>query len=87
MGVQHYRKSALMVAAAKGFPLVMRELLKAGADINLRDEFGTSALMLSAQYANFDEVVICIENGADINCQDKLGRTALHLANINPDGA
>jgi serine/threonine-protein phosphatase 6 regulatory ankyrin repeat subunit B len=59
----------------------VRCLVKAGADVNLRDNIGRTALMDAAwridSYAVFD----CLAStGADINAKDLNGRNALMLA-------
>ena len=49
--------------------------------INMRDEFGNTALMKAAYYNDNPEVVkILIDFGADVNIQNDNGQTALDFA-------
>jgi ankyrin repeat protein len=63
---------------------VVSLLLKYGADINVKNEDGRTALMLAAGYDNLDEAVVIVslllENGADASAEDNDGRTALEIA-------
>lgn len=63
-----------------------RKLLRAidkGADVNSRDEDGTTTLMHALLAENVDRKIVelLVEKGVDINARDpKQGWTALHLA-------
>jgi ankyrin repeat protein len=49
-----YGRTALMVAAAEGHADVADLLIEAGADLNLLDQEGSSALSLARSYGNLD---------------------------------
>jgi len=79
--------TALMVAAAMGYPEIVDQLLVAGADVNAVDAGGRSALHAAAQFGFehndslrarrlFDGL---LKHGADINRADSEGKTPLLL--------
>ena len=55
-------------------------LIRAGADVNLPDAEGRTALMQCVRGCHVDEVVELIKAGARVNAGDKDGATALHEA-------
>lgn len=72
--------SPLHFAASGGHKTVVRELLKAGADIDVEDEEGCSALHL-AVFRGFEEVVEeLVAAGANVDTRDSEGETPLHTA-------
>jgi ankyrin repeat protein len=63
---------------------VITELLKAGADINARDEEGRTALMIAAKYNKDPEVIaVLLKAGADARVKDNSGHTALDWSQGN----
>ena len=57
------------------------EALKAGADVNAKDQTGATALMYAAADNNNPETIaLLLENGADVNYKDDEGITALMSA-------
>ena len=66
-------------------PAVIAALLKAGADINSRDEIFNRTPLYDAVSFNSEPAVISVllEAGADVNDQDERGVTPLHLAAQN----
>jgi ankyrin repeat protein len=63
---------------------VARILLEAGADPNIRDEDGNTALIDATQDSNV--VLVLLQGGANINAQNKAGQTAL-IDCANPEVA
>ncbi|MCG8426342.1 MAG: ankyrin repeat domain-containing protein [Chromatiales bacterium] len=57
----------LMKAALYGHTEVARELLEAGAQVELQDKGGYTALMLAASNNHHELVSLLIQHGADIN--------------------
>jgi ankyrin repeat protein len=83
----------LHLAAKGAYPEMMRLLLDGGADLHATTAEGTTALMLAAGVAIFNEgddagteaetleaVTLCVDRGADVNQTDGNGETALHGA-------
>ncbi len=59
---------------------VTEALLEAGADIDSRCEYGTTALHLAASWGHFELVKYLVDNGADPTLKDDSGKTALDAA-------
>ena len=82
-------RTALMKAVKSGNDWEIRSLLKSGADVNISDSDGWTALMYAVRYQNsLDTVNILLKNGADIQSVNKYGYSALQLAasySSNPD--
>jgi hypothetical protein len=70
--------TALGEAARWGHIELVRELLQAGADVNSRDNAGSTPLMLAASGGNVEAMRLLLEAGADVNAQDdRKGMTPL----------
>jgi len=70
----------LMYAARDGAIDAVRALADSGADLNLTDPVGTTALTLAIQNGHFDTAVALLEKGADPNVADKNGMSPLYAA-------
>jgi ankyrin repeat protein len=70
----------LMYAARDGAIDAVRALVHVGADMNLVDPDGTTALTLAILNGHFDLAVALLEKGANPNIPDKNGMTALYAA-------
>ena len=58
-------------------------LIEGGADINTKDKYGRTPLLLATQYNNTEIVQLLIEKGADVNAKNKYGWTPLLWATVN----
>lgn len=63
----------------------VRDLLANGADANVRDAFGATALMNAAHGGNLEMVESLLAAGAEVDAKDELGWTALMKACYNAD--
>ena len=60
-------------------------LIKAGADVNARAEWGVTPLVLAAAKNTNPEVLsVLINAGANVNARDEDGKTAFDYAKDNP---
>jgi ankyrin repeat protein len=73
---------ALSIAASYCNPELIKVSLKAGANVNLQNNEGRTALMLAAMKCTTDSsgpetIKVLLEAGADVNAKDNYGGTAL----------
>jgi len=61
---------------------VIEELIKNGANINIKDNNELTPLMYAANNGHFEAAKLLIKSGANVNSQDNSGQTALMLAAI-----
>jgi tankyrase len=74
---------AILIAMKKGYTVIARILLNAGADINSSDKMGITPLMLACGKAiqSYQELAeMLIKKGAVINVHDRLGYSPLLLS-------
>ncbi len=64
----------------RGNAAIIDQLIQRGANIDLVNDKGRSALFVASQDGNIDAVHSLIQGGADVNLSDKLGLTPLHAA-------
>lgn len=83
INAKHQGLTALIIASHEGNKAIVRILLAAGADKDLREEKGNTALMAALMKKREEVAEILIEAGADINLWNRAGRTALHFAASN----
>ncbi len=69
-------------AVRRGDVEMVREQLRSGADVNSRDRYGQTALMLAAHSGNLEMVETLVAHGADLNVTAKYNLSALMLAII-----
>jgi ankyrin repeat protein len=72
--------TAVMYAARQGAEDAARVLSEAGANLNLTDPDGTTALVLAIINAHYDTAKVLVEKGADPNIADTTGMGALYAA-------
>jgi uncharacterized protein len=70
----------LLYAAREGCIECLRALLAKGADIDLADPDGSTALVVALLNRNWDAGKFLIEAGADVNLWDIYGQTPLYVA-------
>ncbi|XP_014782788.1 26S proteasome non-ATPase regulatory subunit 10 [Octopus bimaculoides] len=70
----------LMVACQLGNTDFINFLLESGADLEVSDKEGDTALHYAVFGHQCDGVALMVSKGANINCQDKSGNTPLHYA-------
>jgi ankyrin repeat protein len=75
-----YDATALTAAADRGLPDMVAELLKAGANPHVTDNYGRGALIFGAGSGNADVVRLLLAAGLKGNEHDKYGDTALMAA-------
>lgn len=68
----------LMYAARQGSSAAARVLAEAGADLNLVDPDGTSALIVAIINSHFDTAALLVAKGADPNLADSTGMGPLY---------
>ena len=76
-------RTALHWAAILCLHEITRELLIAGAEVDMKDENGATALHLAANSGCYEVVEMLMAQSADVTSQDNFGRSALHLAAWN----
>ena len=67
-------------AIRRGDAALVRELLGRGMDVDARDRYGQTALMLAAHAGHHEIVGILIAQGANLDTTAKFGLSALMLA-------
>lgn len=71
---------SIHIAALQGNVEAVREYIKAGSDLNERDEYGSTPLIIAITFGKTEVARALIEAGADMNIRDNNGSTPLHLA-------
>ncbi len=69
------RNTALIMAAVSADTAMMEILLRGGADVNARSEYGKSALFRSRTFASAE---LLLRRGARVDYRDRWGNTVLH---------
>ena len=72
-----YNETLVMRAASEGKFKCLSELVKAGADVNLKNKDGDTALILAADGNHVDCVDLLLKTGASVNATNGDGLTAL----------
>ena len=75
---------SIQEAALNGQMNQVMKLLGEGADVNMKDEDGRTALMYAAYNGHVEVIKKLIEKGALVNQRDNYGRTALMMASSGP---
>jgi ankyrin repeat protein len=61
-----------MEASWQGHTITVQALIRAGADLNVQDKGGTTALMIASEGGHVATVQALIGAGADCTIQDKV---------------
>uniref|UniRef100_A0A8C3SJI3 Protein phosphatase 1 regulatory subunit n=1 Tax=Chelydra serpentina TaxID=8475 RepID=A0A8C3SJI3_CHESE len=72
--------TALHVAAAKGYTEVLKLLIQAGYDVNIKDYDGWTPLHAAAHWGKEEACRILVENLCDMETVNKVGQTAFDVA-------
>ncbi|MEW8637550.1 MAG: ankyrin repeat domain-containing protein [Candidatus Thiodiazotropha endolucinida] len=78
-----HQDSALILASRRGELNIVRELLDAGAEVNLRNMDGTNALWAACVADSYAIADLLLQRGADIDNQNDNGATVLMYAASN----
>lgn len=77
------KRTPLILAVIDKKLEIVKLLIKNGADVNIQDKLGWSALHYAAQDYSLDIAKFLLENGALVNNQDENGNTPLFKAVFN----
>ena len=79
-----FGRTLLMKAAKAGNDWQIKTLLKSGANVNLKDNDGWTALMYAVRYQeSLNSVKLLIEAGADVKALNNFKTSALSLFHIS----
>jgi ankyrin repeat protein len=85
--IDNTNKAAIVYAAGRAFPAVVRVFLDHGVDVNARYGHDLTVLMWAAGHSEeagvndvAEEMTLFLDRGAHIDDQDDRGRTALMIA-------
>jgi ankyrin repeat protein len=70
-------------AITRGDVDAVREMLRRGADVNARNRYGQTGLMLAAHAGHREVVEVLVRHGADLDVTAKFGLSALMLAVVS----
>ena len=86
-GCDHFGRSALIYAADRGQLRMVETLLQRGANCNLRDGYGRSAIDEALTHSHLDVARLLFKAGADLLGCNAEGRPLLHrvVAELNPE--
>ncbi|KAL4221757.1 E3 ubiquitin-protein ligase mib2 [Mactra antiquata] len=77
---KHKNLTALIISSHEGYKGVVQVLLAAGADTNITDEKGHTALMAALMKKQEEVAVLLIQAGCKLDLQDYKYTSALHFA-------
>jgi len=70
-------------AVNRGDIKLIQQTLDLGVDINLKNRYGETALMLAASCEDYFLVEFLVNNGADIDIRDNQGNNAIAIASLS----
>ncbi len=68
------------IAALQGNIDAVKQHIKAGSDLNKKDEYGSNPLIIAATFGKTEVARALIEAGADMNVKNNEGANPLHIA-------
>ncbi|MEM2677506.1 MAG: ankyrin repeat domain-containing protein, partial [Thermofilaceae archaeon] len=72
--------SELHKAAEEGDLQRVKKLVENGANVNAKDEYGSTPLYLAVLNGHLELARFLVEKGANVNAKDIVGWTPLHIA-------
>ncbi len=72
----------LHLAALQGNIDAVMQHIKAGSDLNKKDQFGSTPLIIAVTFGKTDAAKALIEAGADLDIANNEGSTPLHIASL-----
>ena len=78
---QEEQTTALIIAGGNGHTDSVKLLIECGAEVNMQNSHGISALMAASQANHTDVVELLQRYGANVNLKDNNGQTAAKLTN------
>lgn len=79
-GARKRKAGALLLQGAINSQDDIKKAIDEGADVNVRDDDGSTPLHYTAVGVNVEMTEFLLEHGADVNARDYSGRTPLHRA-------
>jgi len=70
----------ILTAALFGDIKTVQQHIAAGTDLNQKDSYGSTALIIAATFGKTDVAKVLIDGGANLNVTNNDGATALHSA-------
>ncbi len=67
-------------AAAGNYTDILKLLIESGAEVNVKQQAGSTPLHAAAQYGNLDMLIILLESGAEVNVRMEGGKLPADLA-------
>ncbi len=77
---KRYPIDMAITAAGRHRLEIIRLLIKAGADVNVKDEYGSTPLHTAALTNSEETINLLIKYGAKVSAKDTQGKTPLHVA-------
>jgi ankyrin repeat protein len=74
------KRTCLIWAVINHNKNIVQLLIEAGADINIQDRYGDTALILASMYGSKEIVKLLLKANANVNIQNDNGNTALMYA-------
>ena len=71
---------SILSASSIGYLEIAELLTSSGADVNIRDSYGNTALHWASMYGHLEIVQLLLCQGADMSIRANSGRTALDIA-------